>query len=74
VQPDRAYFGQKDWQQLMVIERMVKDLNLPVTIVPCPTVREPDGLAMSSRNVRLSPEARKQALVIPICSIPRRTC
>jgi pantoate--beta-alanine ligase len=64
-QPDRAYFGEKDWQQLKVIERMAADLNLPVTIVPCTTVREPDGLAMSSRNVRLSPEARKQALVIP---------
>ena len=65
VQPDRAYFGQKDWQQLKVIERLVADLNLPVSIIPYPTVREPDGLAMSSRNVRLSPEARKQALVIP---------
>ncbi len=65
VQPDSAYFGQKDWQQLKVIERMVADLNLPVSIIPYPTVREPDGLAMSSRNVRLSPEARKQALVIP---------
>jgi pantoate--beta-alanine ligase len=65
VQPDRAYFGQKDWQQLKVIERMTADLNLPVAVVPCLTIREPDGLAMSSRNVRLSPEARKQALVIP---------
>ncbi len=65
VQADRAYFGQKDWQQLKVIERMTADLNLPVEIVPCPTVREPDGLAMSSRNVRLSLEARRQALVIP---------
>jgi pantoate--beta-alanine ligase len=65
VQPDRAYFGEKDWQQLKVIERMVSDLNLPVEIVRCTTVREPDGLAMSSRNTRLSPEARKQALVIP---------
>jgi pantoate--beta-alanine ligase len=65
VQPDRAYFGEKDWQQLKVIERMVTDLHMPVTIVPCPTVREPDGLAMSSRNVRLSPEAREQAKVIP---------
>jgi pantoate--beta-alanine ligase len=65
VQPDRAYFGEKDWQQLKVIERMVADLNMPVTIVPCPTVREPDGLAMSSRNIRLSPEAREQAKVIP---------
>lgn len=65
VSPDRAYFGEKDWQQLQVIRRMVADLNLPVQIVPCPTVREPDGLAMSSRNARLSPEARQQARVIP---------
>jgi pantoate--beta-alanine ligase len=64
-QPDRAYFGEKDWQQLKVIERMVADLNLPVAVVPCPTVREPDGLAMSSRNARLSPEAREQAKIIP---------
>ncbi|MBC8102061.1 MAG: pantoate--beta-alanine ligase [Cytophagales bacterium] len=65
LQPDRAYFGEKDWQQLKVVERMVADLNLPVAVVPCPTVREPDGLAMSSRNTRLSPEARQQAKVIP---------
>jgi pantoate--beta-alanine ligase len=65
VLPDRAYFGEKDWQQLKVIERMTTDLNMPITVVPCPTVREPDGLAMSSRNVRLSPEAREQAKVIP---------
>ena len=50
---DRAYFGQKDWQQLQVVKRLVRDLNLPVWIVGCETVREPDGLAMSSRNVRL---------------------
>ncbi len=65
VMPDRAYFGEKDWQQLKVIERMTRDLNLPIEIVPCPTAREADGLAMSSRNVRLSPEARVQAKVIP---------
>jgi len=65
VQPDRAYFGEKDWQQFKVVERMVADLNLPVTIVPCPTVREPGGLAMSSRNARLSPEARAQAKILP---------
>ncbi len=64
VQPHRAYFGQKDYQQLLVIQRMVADLNLPVTIVPSPTVREPDGLAMSSRNAYLDPEARKAALVL----------
>lgn len=51
---DRAYFGQKDWQQLQVVKRLVRDLNMPVWIVGCETVREPDGLAMSSRNVRLA--------------------
>jgi len=64
VQPDRAYFGEKDAQQLAVIRRMVKDLNLPVTIVPVATVREPDGLAMSSRNVHLSPADRDRATVL----------
>jgi pantoate--beta-alanine ligase len=64
VQPDRAYFGRKDYQQLKVIERMVADLNIPVEIVPMPTVREPDGLAMSSRNEYLSPEERRAALVL----------
>lgn len=65
VQPTRAYFGEKDWQQLKVIERLVADLDLPVSIVGCPTMREPDGLAMSSRNARLTPEAREKARVIP---------
>lgn len=65
VLPDRAYFGEKDWQQLKVVERMTLDLNLSTTIVPVPTVREPDGLAMSSRNARLSPAGRERARVIP---------
>ncbi len=59
--PDRAYFGEKDAQQLAVIRRMVIDLAMPVTVVPCATVREADGLAMSSRNVRLTPQERAQA-------------
>lgn len=64
VQADRAYFGKKDYQQMKVIQRLVKDLNLPLEIVPCETVREPDGLAMSSRNVYLSPEERRAATVL----------
>ena len=61
---DRGYFGQKDWQQLQVVQRLVRDLNLPVHIVGCETIREPDGLAMSSRNVRLTPEGRAKAGVL----------
>ncbi|HEY0996821.1 MAG TPA: pantoate--beta-alanine ligase [Gemmatimonadaceae bacterium] len=64
VQPDVAYFGQKDAQQALVVRRMVQDLDFPVRVAVCPTVREPDGLAMSSRNVRLSPEERGQALAL----------
>jgi pantoate--beta-alanine ligase len=64
VLPDRAYFGEKDAQQLAIIKRMVKDLNFDIDIVACPTVREPDGLAMSSRNSYLSSEERKAALTI----------
>lgn len=64
VTPDRAYFGQKDAQQLAVIKRMVKDLNMPLTITGCPIIREEDGLAKSSRNTYLSPEERKAALVL----------
>jgi pantoate--beta-alanine ligase len=61
---DRGYFGQKDWQQLQVVQKLVRDLNLPVAIVGCETIREADGLAMSSRNVRLDAGARAQAPVL----------
>jgi pantoate--beta-alanine ligase len=64
VEPDLAFFGQKDSAQTTIIRRMVRDLNLPVEIVVCPIVREPDGLAMSSRNAYLSPQERKSALVL----------
>jgi pantoate--beta-alanine ligase len=63
-QPDVAYFGQKDAQQAIVIRRMATDLNMAVRIETCPTVREPDGLAMSSRNARLSPAQRERALAL----------
>ena len=58
---DYAFFGEKDWQQLQIVRRFVQDLNLPIDIVACPTLREADGLALSSRNRRLSPDARKSA-------------
>ena len=64
VKPDRAYFGEKDYQQLKVIQKIVKDLNMDIEVVGCPIVREEDGLAMSSRNTYLSPEEREQATAI----------
>ena len=64
VQPDRAYFGQKDGQQTVVVRRLVRDLDMGLEVVVMPTVREPDGLAMSSRNVRLDPEQRRAAATV----------
>lgn len=64
VTPDRAYFGRKDYQQLMVVRKMVRDLNWPVEIVACPIIREADGLAMSSRNRYLSAEDRERSLIL----------
>jgi pantoate--beta-alanine ligase len=64
VRPDRAYFAQKDAQQLLVIKKMVRELNMPLEIVTCPTIREPDGLAMSSRNTYLNEEQRWGATVL----------
>ena len=67
ISADRAYFGRKDYQQLAIIKKMVKDLDIDIEIVDCPTIREKDGLAMSSRNKYLSPEERKNARVIYDC-------
>ena len=64
VRAERAYFGQKDAQQVAVIRRMAIDLAIPTEVIACPTIREPDGLAMSSRNVHLSPEERAAARVL----------
>jgi pantoate--beta-alanine ligase len=65
VQPSRAYFGQKDAQQTLVIKKMVADLNMNLDVITCPTVREPDGLAMSSRNSYLTSEERQAATIVP---------
>jgi pantoate--beta-alanine ligase len=65
VRPERAYFGQKDAEQVAVVRRLVRDLNVPVAIRVVPTVRDPDGLALSSRNVHLSPAERERALELP---------
>ena len=64
VEPDKAYFGQKDAQQVAVLTKMVKDLHMDIELIICPIVREPDGLAMSSRNTYLSSEERKQAVIL----------
>ena len=61
---DRAYFGRKDYQQTIVVRQMVADLNVPIDIRVCPTIREPDGLAMSSRNAYLSPDERRRAIAL----------
>lgn len=65
IQPDKAFFGSKDYQQVMVVKELARQLQLPVEIVACPILREPDGLAMSSRNVRLNEEERQVAALIP---------
>ena len=65
IRPHKAFFGSKDYQQVMIVKALVKQLNLPVEIVSCPILREPDGLAMSSRNMRLTAQERKVAALIP---------
>ncbi len=72
IQPDRAYFGQKDYQQVMIINRLVDALKFKTNIITMPIVREPDGLAMSSRNKRLSPEERQRATVLFACLLQTR--
>ena len=74
VQPDYAFFGEKDAQQLIIIKKMVKDLNIPIEIVPCPIVREESGLALSSRNKYLSEEDKKEALVLSKILNNIKTC
>ena len=73
IQPHKAYFGQKDAQQSIVIRRMVRDLDFPIEIVVCPIVRESDGLAMSSRNVYLNPQERKAATALSLSLFKART-
>lgn len=74
VQPDYAFFGEKDRQQLIIIKKMVKDLNIPVEIIPCPIVREESGLALSSRNNYLSENGKKEALVLNRILFNIKTC
>ena len=74
VRADHAYFGQKDAQQVMVIRQMARDLAIPTEVIACPTVREPDGLALSSRNVHLSPAERAAAPVLHRALVAARAC
>ncbi len=74
VQPDFAFFGKKDMQQLIILKKMVKDLNIPVEIIPCPIVREESGLALSSRNKYLSEHGKKEALVLSKILLNIKTC